>query len=159
MKAVYACYPLLARTSLLLALVLSMAGCEKEEERRCGMGRASPYMGFQVVDERNGTPWPSQPYPHKIYLGEKAYYLPTAGGDLTDTHVLRLSDTDTDTLEVRMHFGALVTFGCQPINWLERLEIYYNGRANSSYQVATGKMLGEFYCNGCEPVVVLRKRP
>ena len=108
---------------LLGGLSVGASGCEKEEERRCGMGHSPAHMRFQVVDARSGISWPNQPTPGTTYLGKQACYLPAAGGDLTDTHLLRLSDTDTDTLELRMHFGALITFGCQPINWLERLEI------------------------------------
>ena len=150
-------HPLLARLVLLGGLAVGVGGCEKEEERRCGMGVPSAHLRYQIVDERTGANLLLASAPTTV--GQQRYYLPTAGGDLTDIYLLQLSPADTDTLELKTHFSPLRVEECYSLHWLQRLEVFYNGRHNGTYP-ATGQArdLGEFYCNGCEPVVVLRKR-
>lgn len=59
MAARFALCFLLVRGMLLGGLTVGASGCEKEEERRCGMGHSSAHMRFQVVDARSGISWPN----------------------------------------------------------------------------------------------------
>lgn len=173
-----------ASYALLLAGAL-LAGCAKEKVS-CGHGVPTPRLRFQIVDDQTGADWFDSPgslspdslqrlnsaiYRYlsisridtkvqwaTLFLGQDEYYLPETGGELMDTYLLRLSTTDTDTLEARTQFGRLITDACQHQHYLQTVELRYNGRVSGMYSASSQPNVGNFYCAGCEPIIALRKR-
>jgi hypothetical protein len=166
---------------LLGTLVLAGSGCTKEKVN-CGHGHTTFRLQLRIVDNRTGLDWfgalsagaldslqrlntatpPSRvgtqlqwgPY----YLDQGADQLPDAGGDLTNRYLLRLSPTDTDTVDATAHFGPLNKGACDAHHPLEVVELHYNGRLNGRYGAGNGLSDANFTCSGCESVLVFRKQ-
>ena len=171
-------------TALLVATGLCGSGCAKE---KVVCGHPMPIAGyrFQIIDDRTGLDWfepAGRPLLDSIkrwnnqrdfYISKidkqvvwsgfgfgASYKLPTSGGDLTNSYIIRVGPTDTDTIETRTHFGPLTKIECSPtLNYVESVEFRYNSRLNSSYGNNPNSAHAQFYCNGCGTIMVFRKRP
>jgi hypothetical protein len=129
-----------------------------------------------VLDDRTGTEWFAAPRIFSLDTLQKLnseilpvladqkvvwgfglgndYGLPQSGGERTLTYYLRLSRTDTDTVEARMGYGAQKDDNpCPTYRYAETVAFRYNGRP-------AGRFIGSsFYCSGCSSIITFRKRP
>lgn len=172
--------PSLAICYAFATLSLLMAGCTKEKPN-CGHGHTTFSLRFKIVDDRTGADWFGQLSPNGLdslkqlnlphgpqkvgsqitwglALDDGEYYLPATGGDLTQTLLLHLSPTDTDTVEAKVPFGPLANDPCDTYHNLETMELRYNGRLNGRYDRTSGWNGANFVCSGCGSIEVVRKR-
>jgi hypothetical protein len=157
---------------------LIASSCTKEKIN-CGHGYPSAAFRFHLVDDRTGAEWFAAPRSFSLDTLKKLnsstnqapvvvdkkvvwsgfglgndYTLPKSGGDKSYTYLIRLSATDTDTIDARVIYGALSDDAC-PVGfrYAEKVEFKYNGRPNGAY-ITSG-----FYCGGCATILTFRKRP
>ncbi|MDO7847698.1 hypothetical protein Q5H92_15115 [Hymenobacter sp. M29] len=166
----------------LIAGGLVASGCSKEKVN-CGHGFPTNSFRFQVVDERTNSDWfdgPGRPpvdtlkrlnnNPYGITkIGSQVVWeggfgnyraLPEGGGDLRNVFLIRVSATDTDTVDVRANFGPLKKSECLPdMHYIQTVEFRYNGRLNDAYDFVGNGKKASFLCAGCGTILVFRKRP
>lgn len=154
-----------------------LVACDKDPVN-CGQGFTVTLVSYEIVDGQ-GLDWLARPGSPPIdslrsmnaanharverpaqrvriggfQLGEDG--VPDAGGDQHYTHYLRLSRTDTDTVEVLVHFGALNHAACQRFHAVNGMELRYNGRPAGRF---TGND-AQGYAADWGKVVVLHKVP
>ena len=143
------------RLCLTLAVAVGTVGCAKEKIN-CGHGFTVGRLSYEFVDGR-GLDWLARPGAppldslrrynakdrvrverpaQRVRIG--GYQLdesgvPDGGGDRLYTQFPRLSATDTDTVEVLVHFGPLNNSECQRFHSYKAIEIRYNGRPAGSF--------------------------
>jgi hypothetical protein len=163
------------RPAVLLATAWLATGCAKEK-LSCGNAVPTAAVRFGLLDDRTGTEWFAAPRLFSLDTLQKLnggyspvlvdqkvvwgfglgndYGLPQSGGDKPLTYYLRLSRTDTDTVEAHVSYGALQADACpEGFRYAETVEFRYNGRP-------AGRYIGSsFYCSGCSKTIAFRKRP
>ncbi|MDO7852535.1 hypothetical protein [Hymenobacter convexus] len=165
----------LSLPALLLATGGLAIGCSKEK-LNCGNAWPSAAVRFSLLDDRTGAEWFAAPRVFSLDTLQKFnsvnspvlvdqkvvwgfglgndYGLPQSGGDKTLTYYLRLSRTDTDTVEARVVYGAMTEGTCpEGFSYASTVEYRYNGRPAGAYAGSS------FYCSGCSKIIAFRKQP
>lgn len=159
------------------AAVLVLTACRKEPVN-CGHGFTVGRLSYEIVDGQ-GLDWLARPAAppldslrrfnaaDNVRVGRPAqrvriggfqlneYGVPAGGGDQRYTQYLRLSRTDTDTVEALVRFGPLNDSKCQPLHAVQGMEVRYNGRPAGSFSGQDA----EGYAADWGKVVTLHKIP